>query len=313
MKRWLAPLIMTMFIVVLILGQPSPSFAASGGRIGGGSFRAPSPSIPRGGSYGGRGYGGNYGGYNGYRRGGGIGFPFIMPIFGFGGGGLFGFLILMSIAGLFVNSIRGGSAPRIDSTSGINKRSTNQGPVTLIQLQVGLLAAAKEVQKDLRELATSADTSTSTGLQKVLQETTLSLLRQPNLWVYANLENGQVPFNSAESTFNRLSLTERSKLTRELTSNFSGTVLSEQNSVAQSGEASKTNEFIAITLLIASKSNLGITDCVNSEQLQSNLQKLGSISSADLMALEVIWQPEGKEEVLSAEDLVTAYPNLKHL
>ena len=195
----------------------------------------------------------------------------------------------------------------------INKRSTNQGPVTLIQLQVGLLAAAKKVQKDLRELATSADTSTSSGLQKVLQETTLSLLRQPNLWVYANLENGQVPFNSAESTFNRLSLTERSKLTRELTSNFSGQVLSEGTSAAQSGEASSTNEFIAITLLIASKSNLGITDCVNSEQLQSNLQKLGSISSADLMALEVIWQPEGKEEVLSAEDLVTAYPNLKHL
>ena len=312
-KRWLAPLLTSIFIVVLILGQPRPSLAASGGRIGGGNFRAPSPSIPRAGSYGGRGYGGSYRNYGGYRRGGGIGFPFILPIFGFGGGGLFGFLILMSIAGVLVNSIRGSGSPNMENSNGIKKINQNQGQVTLIQLQVGLLAAAKELQKDLRDLATSADTSNAIGLQQVLQETTLSLLRKPNLWVYANLENGQVPFNSAESTFNRLSLTERSKLTSELTSNFSGKVLSEKNSGLEPGDASKSNEYIAITLLIASKNNLNMTECSTSEQLQANLRKLGSISSGDLMALEVIWQPEGKEEILSAEDLVTAYPNLKHL
>ena len=31
------------------------------------------------------------------------------------------------------------------------------------------------------------------------------------------------------------------------------------------------------------------------------------------MALEVIWQPEGRGDVLSAEELLTAYPNLQHL
>ena len=31
------------------------------------------------------------------------------------------------------------------------------------------------------------------------------------------------------------------------------------------------------------------------------------------MALEVIWQPEGHGDVLSAEELLTAYPNLQHL
>ena len=310
-KRWLAPLILTVFMIVFILVQPKPSFAASGGRIGGGSFRA-TPSIPRGGSYGGRGYGGGYGGYRGrgYRSGG-LGLPFILPIFGFGGGGLFGFLILMSIAGVIVNSIRGGNAPRIGTSTEITQSA--QQPVTLIQLQIGLLATAKELQKDLRELAASANTSTPSGLQLVLQETTLSLLRQPNLWVYANLENGQVPFKSAESTFNRLSLTERSKLTAELTSNFSGIISAGKATGVKPGEADKTNEYIAVTLLIASKNNLGINECINSEQLQRSLQKIGSISSTDLMALEVIWQPDGSEEVLSAEDLVTAYPNLKHL
>jgi len=65
--------------------------AASGGRIGGGSFQA--PSSPRSQNYGGYG-GNNFRGYGSGYRGGGIGFPFLLPIFGFGGGGIFGFLIL---------------------------------------------------------------------------------------------------------------------------------------------------------------------------------------------------------------------------
>ena len=49
------------------------------------------------------GYGGGYrGGY-----GGGIGFPFLIPFCGFGGGGLFGFLILMALVGVVVNGLRG--------------------------------------------------------------------------------------------------------------------------------------------------------------------------------------------------------------
>ncbi|MDP4880834.1 MAG: hypothetical protein NWR11_01630, partial [Cyanobium sp. MAG_137] len=72
-----------MLVLSLLVVHPSPSWAASGGRIGGGSFRS-APSMPR--SYGGGGYNSGYrGGYGG----GGIGFPFLIPMFGFGGGGLF--------------------------------------------------------------------------------------------------------------------------------------------------------------------------------------------------------------------------------
>tara|TARA_B100000029_G_scaffold459898_1_gene490419 strand:+ start:1102 stop:1908 length:807 start_codon:yes stop_codon:yes gene_type:complete len=268
--------------------------------------------MPRGGSYGGGGYRGGYGG--GYRsgyRGGGIGFPFILPIFGFGGGGLFGFLILMSIAGVLVNSIRGGNTPSIDRSTGLSERS--QGPITMLQLQIGLLANAKVLQQELRRLAGTSDTKTSVGLQKVLQETTLALLRNPNLWVYANLESGEVPFSSAEATFNRLSLTERSKLSAELTSNFAGQLLSENTSTIKAGEASETNEYIAVTLLIASSSRINLNKSISSEQIKESLRILGAIPSNELIALEVIWQPEGEGDVLSSEELVTTYPNLKHL
>ena len=86
-RRLLASLLLPVVIAGLCLFQAQPADAARGGRMGGGSFRAPSMPRSSGGSYGGGYRGGGYGG--GY-RGGGFGFPFLIPIFGFGGGGLFG-------------------------------------------------------------------------------------------------------------------------------------------------------------------------------------------------------------------------------
>ena len=305
LRRLITAILSPLLIICLLLAQPEPSNAARGGRIGGGNFRA--PSIPRTSGYGG-GYRGGYGGYGGYR--GGIGFPFILPFFGFGGGGLFGFLILMAITGVIVNSVRGITSSTNPTTNNFSQRTQIQPPVTIIQLQIGLLAKAKSLQDDLREIAANSNTSSPQGLQKVLQETTLALLRQPDLWVYSNAENGSVPFTASESTFNRLSMSERSKLQAEITSNVFGEIKTQINST---GEADDSNEFIAVTLLIASKNSIKIPNTISTDQLKECLQILGSISSSDLMALEVIWQPEGKGDSLSAEDLVTSYPNLKHL
>ena len=306
LRRSVSAMLVPVLLLGLILLQPDPSYAARGGRIGGGSFRA--PTMPRSGGYG-RTYGG--GGY-GRGYGGGIGFPFIIPFFGFGSmGGLLGLFALMAVVGVITNAVRGagaGSTNRIERSDAIST-----GPVTLIQLQIGLLAGAKELQQDLRELAATADTSSPSGLQRVLQETTLALLRQPDLWVYANVENGSVPFNAAESTFNRLSMTERSKLREELTTNVGGSRSTGSNTINSVGEADATNEFIAVTVLIASRRAIKLRAIDDNEGLRESLRILGSTSSSDLMALEVIWQPDGAGDVLSAEELVTAYPNLQHL
>ena len=302
-RRLLALVLVPCLVLGLGLASPQPADAARGGRMGGGSFRAPSPrSVPRS-------TGGYRSGYGGGYRGGGFGFPFIIPIFGFGGGGLFGLLILMAVAGVLVNALRGaGSAPSI---GGMDAAPATPRNVNMIQVQVGLLAGAKALQDDLRKLAQSSDTSSSSGLQRLLQESTLALLRQPDLWVYANADSGSVPFSSAESTFNRLSMNERSKLDAELTSNVGGQTLS--SNAGAVGEADATNEFIVVTLLVASTATTQLKGASTGEDLRQTLRILGSTSSSDLMALEVIWQPEGRGDVLSAEELITAYPNLQHL
>lgn len=311
-RRGLSALLVPVLVAGLLLSQPQASHAASGGRIGGGSFRA--PSMPRSGGYG-RSYGGGYGGgYNRGYGGGGIGFPFIVPFFGFGSmGGLLGLFALMAFVGVIANAMRGngGDGPTMGGYE--RPEAISSGPVTLVQLQIGLLASAKDLQQDLRQLAATSDTSSSTGLQRVLQETTLALLRHPDLWVYANLENGSVPFNAAESTFNRLSMTERSKLREELTTNVGGQRSSSAADQSTVGDADATNEFIAVTVLVASRRSVNLKGIDNSEGLRESLRILGSTSSSDLMALEVIWQPDGAGDVLSADELVTAYPNLQHL
>jgi uncharacterized membrane protein len=310
MRRCLSWLALPALLISLLLVHPEPSAAASGGRIGGGSFRS-APSMPR--SYGGGGYGGG-GGYRG-GFGGGIGFPFLLPIFGFGGGGLFGFLLLMAVVGLIANALRGGGGgggPALSYGDGPMANAVRpDGPVSIAQVQLGLLASARELQADLRRLAATADTSSNLGLQRVLQETSLALLRHPDLWVYAAVEVGQVPFASAESTFNRLSMAERSKLDRELTTNVQGQRADELSKKV--GDSDATSDFIAITLLLASRSRLNLQGGGSGEALRNSLQVVGGVSADDLLALEVIWQPEGIGEVLSTEQLITAYPQLSHL
>ena len=314
LRRTFSLLVLPLVMAGLLLLTPQPASAASGGRIGGGSFRS-SPSLP--GSYGGGGYrggyGGNYGG--GYRGGfgGGFGFPFLVPVFGFGGG-LFGFLVLMAVVGLLLNALRGGGGSRSLATGDGDDDGEGvsvDGPVSIAQVQIGLLASARSVQEDLRRLAGSADTGSSAGLQQVLQETTLSLLRQPDLWVYAATEVGQVPFASAESTFNRLSMQERSKLRREITANVAGRRSSDSSALA--GSSGAASDYIAITLLVASRNRLNLPGAGSADALRDSLQRLGAVGSDQLLALEVIWQPEGAGEVLSSEELITAYPDLQHL
>jgi uncharacterized membrane protein len=106
-------------------------------------------------------------------------------------------------------------------------------------------------------------------------------------------------------------MAERRKLEREVTSNVGGT--RRNDAVVAAGDSDATSDFIAITLLVASSRRLRLAGAGSSEQLRQALQQLGAVGSEELLALEVIWQPEGAGEVLSTEELITAYPQLQHL
>lgn len=302
----------------LIFGPMQSAEAASsmgGGRMGGGSFRAPARtySAPRS-TY-------SRGGYNRGYGGGGIGMPFIFPFFGgFGmGGGLVTLLMVIVVANFLMQALQTTQENRAEAAA------TNPN-VSVAKLQVGLLAEAKQLKTELNQLAIKANTSTNAGLANVLQETTLALLRHPEYWAYAGDSVEQTKLVAAENQFNRLALQERSKFTRETLSNVGGQLKQlDASSIPSSGAISvaqpsgalaatpaiNIGEYIVVTLLVAAQGNLTLPKITNTTDLRQALQQLGGVGSDRLMALEVLWTPQAEADVLTGDEMVAEYPDLK--
>ncbi|BFM38805.1 DUF1517 domain-containing protein [Synechocystis sp. LKSZ1] len=287
----------------LLFGHSAEAWAArSGGRIGGGSFRAPSRSY----STPSRSYrsGGSYGG--------GIGFPFLLPFFGFGGfGSLLGLLVVIAIANLFINVMRGGSN-RADG----NFIEEDNPLVSIAQLQVGLLASAKVLKTDLDQLGVTADTGTPAGRIALLQEASLALLRHPEYWVYSATQVENAPLSLAEAQFNQLSLRERSKFTAETLSNVNSQLRRVEQSRLpgngiEDGLPLVNDDYILVTILVATLGKLSLPTVNDASDLRQALQKLGGIGGEQLLAVEVLWTPQAERDTLSRDDLLVEYPNLK--
>jgi len=307
--RWIKPvfkpLLVAMLVITLAFSHADGALAArSGGRIGGGSFRVPSSRTyspaPRTYAPGG----------GGYYPGGGFGFPFIMPIFGFGGGGLFTLLIFIAVATFLLRSFRsiaGGEAGEYGVAS---------PTISVARLQVGLLAKARELQADLNRIAENADTNTSEGLAQVLQESTLALLRHPEYWVYGGTESQQARLESAEAQFNRLAITERSKFSQETLSNVNNLLqrAEAKKALAASGDLALPEnpaEYIVVTLLVATQGKLELPKINSDQDLRRAISQMGAVSSDRLLAMEVLWTPQAEGDTLSTEDVLVEYPDLK--
>ncbi|HEY9771709.1 MAG TPA: DUF1517 domain-containing protein [Coleofasciculaceae cyanobacterium] len=310
-KYWLNSIVALILVCVLVLGNAGDAMAArTGGRIGGGSFRAPSRSYstPRGGGYGG-GYGRGYGyGYGG----GGFGFPFLLPFVGYGGGGLFSILIFFAIANFLVRSFR---------NAGVGEESGygNSSKVTVAQVQVGLLANARELQPELNRLAMTADTSSASGRATVLQEATLALLRHPEYWVYGATNSQQASLEAAEAKFNQLALTERSKFSSETLTNVDNAI-SNETQKALGGETAEgaiqlkegdSGEYIIATVIVGATGSLNLPEINGESDMRNSLQQIGSLGSDRLLAVEILWTPQAEGDTLSSDDILAYYPNLK--
>jgi uncharacterized membrane protein len=314
LQRAMKPFFKTLFALSLILGlalghADGALAARSGGRIGGGSFRAPTSRTytPR--TYAPPG--------GGYYPGGGFGFPFLIPFWGIGGGfgGLFSILIFLAIANFLVQSFRRATSGETEEVGyGSNPA------ISVTKLQVGLLANARGLQTELNHIAETADTNSPEGRAEILQETSLALLRHPEYWVYAGSSNQQARLNSAESQFNRLALAERSKFTEETLSNVNNQLKAAlAKDALPSGEidnptdliTSGPGEYIIVTLLAATLGKFQIPPVNSADDLRQALRQIGSIPSEQLLAIEVLWTPQAEGDTLTSDDILAEYADLK--
>lgn len=316
------PLFKSLFLFGLVaslaFGHADGALAArSGGRIGGGSFRAPSPSY----SSPSRPYAPPGGGYYAPYPGGGFGFPFLFPFFGIGGGfgGLFTILIFIAIANFLVQTFR-----RVGTNDVEELEYSSNPPVTVTRLQVGLLANARDLQPELNRIAETADTNTPEGRAEILQEASLALLRHPEYWVYAGGNAKQARLGSAESEFNRLALAERSKFTEETLSNVNNQLkaASPRSALAPGNNGGELDnptrlitegpgEYIIVTLLAATLGKVQLPAINSSDDLRQALRIIGGVGGDRLLAIEVLWTPQAEGDTLTSDDLLAEYADLK--
>jgi uncharacterized membrane protein len=247
--------------------------------------------------------------------GGGMGFPFIIPFLGFGGGfgSLFSILIVFAIANFVMSVVRNAGGG-----GGQQELASDNPPVSVGKIQVGLLATARELQRELNELGLSADTGTPEGRAMLLQEVTLSLLRHPEYWVYGSTESQVAPLSMAEAKFNQLALGERSKFTSETLSNVNNQLrqAASGNLIAGKGgelanSPDSSGDYILVTLVVASIGRAELSAVNDSSEMRQVLQQVGAIDSDRLLAIEVLWTPQAEGDTLTTDDILAGYPNLK--
>ncbi len=296
-SRWFRPIITLILVLSLCLIPVSDAWARSGGRVGGGSFRRPTTSAPRSLSRG-------RGGQPTIFPGGGFGFPLFFPFFWGGGGGVITLFLLLGVGSFVFRAIR-------SATAEASEAAAANPNVQLQEIKIGLLASARNLQKEINGLALEADTETAEGLRQLLQNVTLTLVRNDEYWVYGQANRWQTRLAEAEQHFNQQSLAERSKFSRETLSNVEG---QQSSATSSSNSMDGVGEYIAVTLLVASYAPSGtLPDVDSAATLRRSLMQLGSIASDQLVAVEVLWTPQVEGDVLSAEALLTEYPQLQRL
>ncbi|PON73896.1 myelin-associated oligodendrocyte basic protein [Parasponia andersonii] len=309
LKALKKPAIAAVLLGLLLMYDPNSALAASGGRMGGRSFSSRSSSSSSSRSY-------------SVPPSSGSGFSYSVPYyapspFGFGGGGgvyvgpavgvgagssfffiLMGFAAFVLVSGFLSDRSEDSVLTAIERTS-------------VLKVQVGLLGMARELQMDLNRIAETADTSTPEGLSYVLTETTLALLRHPDYCIsgYSSVDLKK-SVEEGEKRFNQLSIEERGKFDEETLVNVNN--LKRQSTTTQRASGF-SNEYIVITVLVAAEGVHKLPAINGGRDLKEALQKLASIPSNKILAVEVLWTPQNENDTLSERELLEDYPLLRPL
>lgn len=318
MKKLMKALPAAVGAAALIFGNVDSSFAlSSGSRSGGSSFRSSSSYSPS--------------RLNSYAPS--ISAPIISPImpmpffmpspfsfgfgFGFGGGPisfLFNMITFAAIASVLWNvfSRTGGSSFSGDIDSG----SLGNG-ATVIKLQVALdedWAGSNNIMTVLSAIAARQGSGLNqrAELSSLLSEASIALLRRQNDWRAATIAGERFKGNAAaqaEPYFQKTAITERTKFERE-------SLPSIQREDGLAYGPRPTQAVVSLIVAVRGQSE-ALRRCSSVADLRSALQSLASEALTDegenIMAVELLWTPSERGDVLSKKQLILDYPELLEL
>ncbi|MBZ8178947.1 DUF1517 domain-containing protein [Oscillatoria salina] len=183
--------------------------------------------------------------------------------------------------------------------------------VTISKLQIALLATATGVQTELSLLSLNADTETETGLVELLQESALVLLRNSDRWSHVSSSSESINIENAESAFNKISLSERSKFSHESLVNVSGRISSRTTTNSNNVDLGSC---LVVTLLAGTADDKPLFGEIRSvDELKEALEKLASVRSDYLMKFELLWTPQAEGESLTYDEMLSEYAAMYQL
>lgn len=65
-----------------------------------------------------------------------------------------------------------------------------------------------------------------------------------------------------------------------------------------------------VTILVAAEGNLRLPKISSLGDLQTALNRLGSVRSQQVMAVEVLWVPQDGKDSYTRDELLQEYPNM---
>lgn len=217
--------------------------------------------------------------------------------------GMFLFLMIAVVLRFASGFSRSGSR-----STGTGTTVLDNDRVTLSRVQVALLTQGSTIQADLTQASLAANTSTREGLQALLQEAALALLRMPQNWSHVLVSSETVPRQNAQALFNQLSIAARSKLSAETLVNVGGKI---SRKAWQPDPDEGPASYVVVTLLVGTADDRPLFGTVHSPaDLNTVLTQLASLPAHDLMVFEVIWSPQDAGDTMTRDEFVAAYADM---
>jgi uncharacterized membrane protein len=253
----------------------------------------------------------------------GFGFlPFLLPFLGWGGGGgggfgfggIFGLLIILGIVVLVGKVLLQNLATaRRYRTDGSPSVPLGGDRYAVVKCQLALLSTARSLQHDLQTYANAATTDTAAGLGTALQDVVMALMRYSDYWRSGLVQvQHAATLDDAERAFNQAVGQERAKLSEELTVNVEG--VRRQAAARETTPSDEVGQYLVVTLIVATGyPEFTAFQTPSAKDIEATLQRLSTLLTSDLLALEVIWSPENPNDTLTEDELIAEYPELSGL
>jgi len=202
-------------------------------------------------------------------------------------------------------------------------RSTNSAlgsGVSVVKLSVGMNVpqrkSSRSVLNYLNKLARTAQTDSRVGLQNLVSEVALELLRQrASIFAASSSSQHFADPDKAKRAYNNLAIIERGKFERETINKYKGVDYSSSQLQQQSYSHLPADATLAVvTLVLEIQGDSTKLDPIRSSgNVNDALARIASDVKVDdcLLSAEVLWTPQENTDVLTRRQVFEDYPELQ--